>query len=294
MDPEITREILRKVRHVEIRTRRLVTDALAGQYHSVFKGRGMNFEEVREYQPGDEVRSIDWNVTARTGRPFVKKFTEERELTILLLVDVSGSNDFGSTTQSKRELAAELGSVLAFSAIRNNDKVGVILFSDRIELYIPPRKGRSHVLRSIRDILFHEPAGRGTSIRAALDFAIRVMNRRAVMFLISDFQDEGYETLLRLAARRHDLIGVHVQDRREQALPALGLLTVEDPETGEQCLVETNHRDARLRFSELAEERLVALRHALRQAGVDSLELRTGESYIAPLIRFFRKRAQRR
>jgi uncharacterized protein (DUF58 family) len=294
MNADLTREILRRVRHVEIRTRRLVTDALSGQYHSVFKGRGMNFEEVREYVPGDEVRSIDWNVTARTGRPFVKKFTEERELTILLLVDVSGSNDFGSTTQSKRELAAELGSVLAFSAIRNNDKVGAILFTDRIELYIPPRKGRSHVLRSIRDILFHEPAGRGTAIGAALDFAARVTSRRAVMFLISDFQDEGFETSLRLAARRHDLVGVHVRDRREQALPSLGLLAVEDPETGEQCLLETNRRDTRLKFSRLAEERLAALRSTLRHAGVDCLELQTGESYVAPLTRFFEKRARRR
>jgi uncharacterized protein (DUF58 family) len=294
MNPELTREILRKVRHVEIRTRRLVTDALAGQYHSVFKGRGMNFEEVREYTPGDEVRSIDWNVTARTGRPFVKKFTEERELTILLLVDVSASNDFGSTTQSKRELAAEIGSVLAFSAIRNNDKVGVILFTDRVELFIPPRKGRSHVLRAIRDILFHEPEGRGTSIRTALDFAVRVMSRRAVMFLVSDFQDAGFETSLRLAARRHDLVGVHVMDRREQALPALGLLAVEDPETGEQCLIETSHRDTRLRFSELAEGRLAAMRTTLRQAGVDSLELQAGQSYIAPLTRIFKKRSRRR
>lgn len=294
MNPELTREILRKVRHVEIRTRRLVTDALAGQYHSVFKGRGMNFEEVREYTPGDEVRSIDWNVTARTGRPFVKKFTEERELTILLLVDVSASNDFGSTTQSKRELAAEIGSVLAFSAIRNNDKVGVILFTDRVELFIPPRKGRSHVLRAIRDILFHEPEGRGTSIRTALDFAVRVMSRRAVMFLVSDFQDAGFETSLRLATRRHDLVGVHVMDRREQALPALGLLAVEDPETGEQCLIETSHRDTRLRFSELAEGRLAAMRTTLRQAGVDSLELQAGQSYIAPLTRFFKKRSRRR
>lgn len=294
MNPELTREILRKVRHVEIRTRRLVTDALAGQYHSVFKGRGMNFEEVREYVPGDEVRSIDWNVTARSGRPFVKKFTEERELTILLLVDVSGSNDFGSTTQSKRELAAEIGSVLAFSAIRNNDKVGVILFTDRIELYIPPRKGRSHVLRAIRDILFHEPKGRGTALGAALDFTVRIASRRAVMFLISDFQDAGYETPLRIAARRHDLVAVHVRDRREQALPSLGLLTVEDPETGDQCLLETNRRETRLKFSELAEARDNALRSTLRHAGVDALDLETGASYIAPLTRFFARRARRR
>lgn len=294
MNPASAREILRKVRHVEIRTRRLVTDALAGQYHSVFKGRGMNFEEVREYVPGDEVRAIDWNVTARSGRPFVKKFTEERELTILLLVDVSGSNDFGSTTQSKRELAAELGSVLAFSAIRNNDKVGVILFTDRIELCIPPRKGRPHALRAIREILFHEPEGRGTAIGAALDFATRIARRRAVMFLISDFQDAGYETPLRIAARRHDLIAVHVRDRREYALPSLGLLTVEDPETGEQCLLETSRRETRLKFSELAETQWNALRSTLRHARVDPLELETGESYIALLTRFFERRARRR
>src|SRR5476651_2808108 len=191
MDPAVTREILKKVRQVELRTRRLVTDALAGAYHSVFKGRGMDFDEVREYSPGDEVRTIDWNVTARSGRPFVKKFTEERELTILLLVDVSASGNFGSTSQSKREMAAELASVLAFSAIRNSDKVGLILFSDQIEQYIPPKKGRRHVLRVVREILYFEPKNRGTDIVQALDFANRVTRRRAVTFLISDFQTSG-------------------------------------------------------------------------------------------------------
>src|SRR5271170_4750458 len=226
MNPQKTREILKKVRQIEIRTRRLVDAAMGGEYHSVFKGRGMDFDEVREYVAGDEVRTIDWNVTARSGRPFVKKFTEERELTILLLVDVSASGNFGSASQSKREMAAELASVLAFSAIRNSDKVGLVLFSDQIELYIPPKKGRRHVLRVVREILFYQPLRRGTDIVQALEFANRMSGRRSVLFLISDFQASGIGSevgtplrrALSQAARRHDLVAVNIRDPREQAL----------------------------------------------------------------------------
>ncbi len=291
---EHVREILKKVRQVEIRTRRLVTDALAGQYHSVFKGRGMNFEEVREYCPGDEVRSIDWNVTARTGRPFVKKFTEERELTILLIVDVSASGRFGSTSQSKRELSAELASALAFSAIRNNDRVGLLLFTDEVEQYIPPKKGRQHVLRVIREILFHEPRRRGTDIARALNFANRVLARRAVAFLISDFQARDYETALRVTARHHDLVSVLVNDRRELGLPAIGRITLEDAETDEQLELDTADTAVRVRFTELAEKRLAAIRRAIRSSGVDLLELRTGQEYVPELMKFFALREGRR
>ena len=294
MNPNQAREILKKVRQVEIRTRRLVTDALSGQYHSIFKGRGINCEEVREYYPGDDVRTIDWNVTARQGRPFVKKFTEERELTILLMVDVSASGNFGSTTQSKRELSAELASVLAFSAIRNNDKVGLILFTDQVEQYIPPRKGRSHVLRVVREILFFQPRNRGTNIARALDFANKVMTRRAVAFLVSDFQAGGYETALKIANRRHDLIGVLVVDPREREMPAVGILTLEDSETGRQMEIDTGRRGVRERFGELAEKKLESVRKTLRSSGVDVLELSTGRPYMPALHQFFDKRKSRR
>ncbi len=294
MNPNRAREILKKVRQVEIRTRRLVTDALAGQYHSIFKGHGINFEEVREYYPGDEVRSIDWNVTARQGRPFIKKFTEERELTILLMVDVSASGNFGSTTQSKRELSAELASVLAFSAIRNNDKVGLILFTDQVEQYIPPRKGRGHVLRVVREILFFQPRSRGTNIACALDFANKVLTRRAVAFLVSDFQADGYATALRIANRRHDLIGVLVVDPREREMPAIGILTVEDSETGQQMEIDTGRGSVREHFRELAEKKLEGVRKTLRSSGVDVLELGTGRPYMPALQQFFDTRKRRR
>ncbi len=289
-----SQEILKKVRQIEIRTRHLVTESLAGQYHSVFKGRGMDFEEVREYLPGDEVRSIDWNVTARTGRPFVKKFTEERELTILLLVDVSASGNFGSTPQSKRELSAELASVLAFSAIRNSDKVGLILFTDQVEYYIPPKKGRRHVLRVIREVLFHEPKHRGTNITQALDFANKVITRRAVAFLISDFQASGYHRALQLTGKRHDLVAIEIVDPRERQLHAVGLLTIEDAETGEQLELDTSRPDVQARFQETAEKRLAAVRQGLRSTGVDVLELSTEKPYLPALLQFFATRKKRR
>ena len=235
-------EILKKIRALEIKTKGLVETAFAGDYHSVFKGRGMNFEDVREYQPGDEIRAIDWNVTARLGTAYVKKFTEERELTVVLVVDVSASGSFGSASQSKRELAAEVACLLAFSAIRNNDKVGLLLFTDRVELFIPPKKGRSHTLRIIRDILFFEPAGRGTAPALALDYLNKVVTRRAVVFFISDFQTGDFSRSLSVSGRRHDFIAVHVEDERERTIPNIGILTLEDAETGEQIEINTADR----------------------------------------------------
>jgi uncharacterized protein (DUF58 family) len=301
MNPEQAREILRKVRQVEIRTRRLVNDSLAGQYHSVFKGRGMDFDEVREYVPGDEVRAIDWNVTARAGHAFVKKFTEEHELTLLLLVDVSASGNFGSGAQSKRQWAGELASVLAFSAIRNNDKVGLLLFSDQIEQYIPPQKGRQHALRVIREILFFEPQSRRTDLARALDFANRVTHRRAVLCLVSDFElpDTGRSVselrrAVRLAGRRHDVVALHIQDLREAELPDVGQLVIEDAETGELVELDTTDPQVRGRFAELASERRHTLRRALASEGVDCLDLDTREPYEPTLRAFFKNRERRR
>jgi len=301
MNSEQTREIRRKVRHIEIRTKRLVNDSLAGEYHSVFKGRGMNFDEVREYVPGDEVRTIDWNVTARAGRPFIKKFVEERELTLMLLVDVSASGDFGSGTQSKREMAAELASVLAFSAVRNSDKVGLILFTDQVELYVPPRKGRRHVLRLVREILGFEPGHRGTDLAQALDFTNHVLSRRAIVFLLSDFQSPEDPTTalvsLRRAIRqtncRHDLVAMHVHDPREDELPDFGLLTVEDAETGELLEVDTSDENVRRRFHEVAHEGITRLRRAFNGEAVDSLSLSTSEPYLPALMGFFKHRERR-
>jgi uncharacterized protein (DUF58 family) len=286
-------EILKKIRTLEIKTRGLVETAFAGDYHSVFKGRGMNFEDVREYQPGDEIRAIDWNVTARLGSPFVKKFTEERELTVMLIVDVSASGDFGSTTQSKRELAAEVACLLAFSAICNNDKVGLLLFSDRLELFIRPKKGRSHTLRIIREILFFEPAGRGTDAAAALDHLNKIVTRRAVVFLISDFQTKDFARELAVTARRHDLVALRIQDERETALPNIGILTLEDAETGEQIEVNTADRNVRTQFATLAEAQQAELKRVLRQNRIDRIDLRTGDDYLPALRTFFKNRERR-
>jgi uncharacterized protein (DUF58 family) len=302
MDSARLAEIVAKVRRIEIRTSRLVTETMAGQYHSVFKGRGMNVEEVREYVPGDEVRTIDWNVTARTGRPFVKKFTEERELTILLLVDVSASERFGSGTTSKRELAAEVASTLALSAIQNHDKVGLVLFTDRVEQYIPPRKGRSHVLRVVREILFFEPAHRGTDLPRALDFANQVVHRRAIAFLLSDFLlpggfaagREAFARALRLTNRRHDLIALALHDPREQDLPDVGWVVLEDAESGAQVEVDTGSAAVRQRVAEAAAAERQALAQLFRGAGVDALDLGTAAPYLPTLLRFFRMRARRR
>jgi uncharacterized protein (DUF58 family) len=286
-------DILKKIRVLEIKTRGLVEAAFAGDYHSVFKGRGMNFEDVREYQPGDEIRAIDWNVTARLGTPFVKKFTEERELTVMLIVDVSASGNFGSTTQSKRELAAEVACLLAFSAIRNNDKVGLLLFTDRVELFIPPKKGRSHTLRLIREILFFEPEGRGTNPALALDSLNRIVTRRAVVFFISDFQAPDFSKALSVSGRRHDFIAFHVQDEREKVLPNIGIITLEDAETGEQIEIDTGDRATRARFVDLAGEQQTELLRTLRRNNVDAIALRTGEDYLPALRSFFKQRERR-
>jgi uncharacterized protein (DUF58 family) len=286
-------EVLKKIRALEIKTKGLVQTMFAGDYHSVFKGRGMNFEDVREYQPGDEIRAIDWNVTARLGTAFVKKFTEERELTVILVVDVSASGNFGSVSQSKRELAAEVACVLAFSAIRNNDKVGLLLFSDRVELFIPPKKGRSHTLRIIREILFFEPAGRGTAPALALDYLNNVVTRRAVVFFISDFQTSDFSRELSVSGRRHDFIALHIQDQREEALPNVGIITLEDAETGEQIEINTGDRTTRARFSAQAETRRAELNRTLRRNNIDAISLRTGENYLPALRSFFKQRERR-
>src|SRR4051812_21673963 len=286
-------EILKKIRALEIRTRGLVETAFAGDYHSVFKGRGMNFEDVREYQPGDEIRAIDWNVTARMGTAFIKKFTEERELTVMLVVDVSASGTFGSTTQSKRELAAEIACLLAFSAIRNNDKVGLLLFTDGVELFIPPKKGRSHTLRIIREILFFEPVGRGTEPKVALDYLNKIVTRRAVVFFISDFQAEDFSQKLSVTARRHDFIAVQIQDEREEVLPNIGIVTLEDAETGEQIEINTADRNLRTRFSDLAQRRQTELLRTLRRNNIDTIALRTGDDYLPALRTFFKTRERR-
>ena len=286
-------EILKKIRALEIKTKGLVQTVFAGDYHSVFKGRGMNFEDVREYQPGDEIRAIDWNVTARLGTAFVKQFTEERELTVMLIVDVSASGNFGSTTQSKRELAAEVACLLAFSAIRNNDKVGLLLFSDRVELFIPPKKGRSHTLRLIREILFFQPGGRGTAPALALDYLNKIVTRRAVVFFISDFQAPDFSHALAVSGRRHDFIAIHIQDEREKVLPGIGIITLEDAETGEQIEVNTMDRATRQRFTDFADEHEAELSRKLRRSNIDAIVLRTGEDYLPALRSFFKQRERR-
>jgi uncharacterized protein (DUF58 family) len=302
MNPDQTREILKKVRQIEIRTKRLVSDTLAGQYHSVFKGRGMNFDAVREYVPGDEVRAIDWNVTARAGRPFVKKFVEERELTLLLMVDVSASGDFGSGMQSKRELAAEIASVLAFSAIKNSDKVGLLLFTDRVELFVPPRKGRRHVLRIVRDVLSFEPNGRGTDLVHALKFMNEISERRGIVFLLSDFQmpNPGAEAVahLRLALRqvnrRHDLVALPIEDPRERALPDLGIIAIEDAESGEMIEIDSGDPAVRENFSKIAQLRADQLQKIFNREAIDSLRISTDRPYMADLMAFFKNRLRKR
>lgn len=289
----IPREILKQVRRIDISTRGLVNEVFSGEYHSVFKGRGMNFAEVREYQYGDDIRSIDWNVTARSGAPFVKIFEEERELTVMLLVDVSASGDFGSRERMKAEVAIEICALLAFSATKNNDKVGLILFSDRIEKFVPPRKGRRHVLRVLRELLFHEPEGRGTDIAAALEYLTNVQRKKAVTFLVSDFQDQGFEKALSVAGRRHDVVAVRLGDRREQELPALGYLELQDPETGRRAVVNTSNEEFRRRFRERVARRREALDRTLRRSKVDVIDIETGEPYVKPLMRFFQERASR-
>ncbi len=288
-----TRDILKRVRRIEIRTRRLVEEIFAGQSESVFKGRGMEFAEVRPYLPGDEVRDIDWNVTARTGLPFVKRFTEERELTVMLAVDVSGSLDFGSGDLSKRELVAELAALLAFSALQNADRVGLVLFSDRLELYVPPRKGRTQVLRIVRELLTHGIEGRGTTWTAGLDFMNRVMRRRAIVFLLSDFLSPIDTRLFRVTSKRHDLVALWVEDPREAQLPAVGRILVEDLESGRTRWVNTNDAKVLESYRAARADARDRTRRSLAGAQCEAVQLSTGASYLPPLLRFFQNRRRR-
>ena len=294
---ESARDILKKIRRLELKTRGMVNAVFSGQYRSVFKGRGMNFEEVREYQPGDEVRTIDWNVTARfgevRGEAYVKKFTEERELIVMLVIDVSASGNFGSVNLSKRELAAEVASLLAFSAIRNNDKVGLILFSDHVELFIAPKKGRLHTLRIIREILYFEPKGRGTQPAEALDYLNQVLHRRSVVFLISDFQAPDFSRQLAVTSRRHDLIAIPIVDPREEELPDVGLLTLEDAETGEQIEINTSDRATRLGYLKAVDQRTAERLRDFRRKRIDAISLKTDQDYLPALRAFFRTRERR-
>ena len=289
----IPKEILDKVRLIEIHTRNMVNNLFAGEYHSVFKGRGMEFAEAREYHPGDDVRHIDWNVTARVGDPFIKVFDEEREMTVMLLVDASASGAFGSQQQMKGEVGVEVSALLAFSAIQNNDRVGLLIFTDEVEVFVPPKKGRKHVLRVIRELLYFQPQGRRTSIAGALEYLGRVLHRRSVVFVVSDFQDKGYETALRHLSRRHDLIAVSLSDPREWQLPDVGFINLQDAETGEQVLVDSGDRGVREFYA--AEQKAAVARRGVffRKTGVDEIAIDATKPYVDPLIHFFRARMKR-
>jgi uncharacterized protein (DUF58 family) len=291
----LTSELMNKIRRIEIRTRRLVNDSFAGEYHSIFRGRGMEFYEVRPYLPGDEVRTIDWNVTARTGQPYVKRYVEERELTVLLLVDASGSGDFGSEGKFKRELAAEIASVLSFSATTNKDKVGLMIFTDKIELYIPPRKGRRHVLRLIRDLLAFEPESDGTDIKLALDSINQILKRRSIVFLVSDFLEkpEIYKKALNMTNRKHDVIAVDLHDPLETDIANVGLLALEDAESNEVVWVDTSDPTWRDTFAQQSDRFREAKKKVLAGAGVDQVTINTDQDYVKALTLFFQKRAQR-
>ena len=286
-------EVLQKVQRLEIQMKHLVNDVFSGEYHSVFKGRGMEFAEVREYMPGDDIRSIDWNVTARLNAPFVKKYVEERELTVVLAVDLSASGAFGSGGQLKRELATEVCSILAFSATKNNDKVGCALFTDGVELFIPPRKGRQHVLRVIRELLYFQPAGSGTDLTSALQLLGRVLKRRSVVLVVSDFLDPEFEKPLSVLARRHDVIPIVVSDSRELQIPAVDLVDLVDAETGQALTVDTGSAAARERFTRRAERVQAWRQRIFRRLSLDVIELRTDTPYVLPLMTFFRQRARR-
>lgn len=289
----IPKELAKKIRYIQIYTSKAVNDTLAGEYESVFKGRGMEFEEVRGYQVGDDVRNIDWNVTARTGEPYVKIFKEERELTVLFLVDLSASGSFGSVSRTKNEIAAEICALLAFSAIKNNDKVGLLVFTDRVEMFIPPAKGTTHVLRIIREVLNFSPGRSGTDIGEGIDYIGRVTNKKSVLFLVSDFLQEGYENKVRILAKRHDLIAISITDPREISMPDCGLVQLEDAETGEMLLIDTGSAAFRKKYKMLGNQRLDRLRKLFRSMDVDHIEVTTGSDYLFDLIRFFKARERR-
>lgn len=289
----ISKEILKKVRKIEIRTKGMVNNILGGEYQSAFKGRGMEFSEVRAYTYGDDIRQIDWNVTARTGEPFIKMFEEEREQTLMLCVDISPSGIFGSQTQSKMELAIEICAVLAFSAIKNSDKVGLVLFTDVIEKVVPPKKGRLHVLRLIRELLTTEPEGTGTNISEALSYVNRLLNRRAIVVMASDFQDQNYDKQLKITNRKHDLVSIIINDKLEDDLPDLGLLPLKDAETGREILVDTSSASVRKAYRKRRLEEKQNIRDRFMRMKIDTIELHTNESYVRPLMNFFHRRARR-
>ena len=287
------KELLKKIQRIEIFTNRLVNTVFAGEYESVFKGQGITFDEVREYQAGDEIRTIDWNVTARMGQAYIKKYVEERELVMMLVVDMSASTSFGSIVETKAEIAAEIAALLAFSAIKNNDKVGLICFTDTVEHFVAPRKGKRHVLRVVRDILHFQPKQSGTNIETALAFVDQVIKPHSVVFLISDFKNTGYEKQLRLSSKRHSLIAITLQDRRELELPDVGLIELEDAETGETMVVDTRSEGARQLYTELNQRADAERRQIFRANQIDAIHIRTDEPYVKPLIQFFRQRATR-
>ena len=289
----LSREIIKKIEKIHIHTNYLVNDVFAGEYESAFRGRGMEFEEVREYTPGDEIRSIDWNVTARMGRPYVKEFREERELTVMLLIDVSSSGLFGTVKAFKNEVAAEVGAILAFAAVKSNDKVGLIIFTDTVERFIPPEKGRNHVWRVIKEVIGFKPQKKNTDIKMALEFLNRVLNRRAVCFLISDFISEGYEKTLRITSKKHDLIAVTITDPRERELPRVGFIELEDAETGETILIDTSDKTLRKGFRQMSEEKIKKRNELFRSMGVDYIDIQTDRSLIDPIMRFFLLRARK-
>ena len=289
----IPQEIISKIRRIEIRTKGLVNDLFGGEYHSVFKGRGMMFSEVREYQPGDDIRLIDWNVSARVGNPFIKIFEEERELTVYMVVDVSGSGQYGTVEKMKMELGTEIAAVLGFSAIKNNDKVGVLLFSSEVEKYIPPKKGKSHILRVIRELLYYKPKFRGTSINSALDFLLKVAKRRSVVFLISDFVDSNYWTSLKMVNKKHDIIGVRLYDPSEAELPDLGLVKVIDPESEKEFWINTSRYQDRIDYNNTFNNRISELQSQCKKIKFDLISISTQEDYVEPLMDFFRRREKR-
>ncbi|MBN2245037.1 MAG: DUF58 domain-containing protein [Candidatus Aminicenantes bacterium] len=289
----IPKEILKKIRRIEITTRSLVNDVFSGEYHSVFKGRGIDFSEVREYTMGDDIRSIDWNVTARMGHPYVKIFQEERELTVILMVDVSSSGNFGTYEQMKGEIATEICALLAFSAIKNNDKVGLIIFTDRVEKFIPPKKGKSHVLRVLRELLYHKPESSQTNIAGALEFLNKITKRRSVVFLVSDFISSGYEKALQIANKKHDIVAITVTDPRELELPPVGFIELEDAESGEIYVLNTRDAGIRAVFSREADQNRYLREKLFKSMNVDYIDIFTHKSYIEPLIRFFRMRAKK-
>lgn len=289
----ISKEILKKIQQIQIYTNRLVNDSLVGEYHSVFKGQGMEFEEVREYQAGDEIRAIDWNVTARMGHPFIKRFVEERELTVMLLVDISASENFGSVACLKNKVAIEICSLLALSAIKNNDKVGMIMFTDKIENFTPPKKGTKHVFRVIRELMCTKPTGKGTDIAVALEYLKKITTRRSISFIVSDFIAKNYEHALRIANKRHDIIAINIIDPREQELPDVGFIELKDAETGEVTLLDTSNSLARKEFSMFVKQQKQERAKLFRSMGVDMIEILTNKNYVEPIIHFFRLREKR-